>query len=206
MIVLGIDSLSTHLGAAVVENKDVRAALSTPRAPGNIFAQHRDELLPLIMHVLQKSRTSIGDLGLVAVTHGPGSFTGIRIGLALVQGLLQGTAVPAIGVDTLAAMLRQSGESAKRLIPIVQIRKDRWICRHDGQDIPLDRDAWRNLPRSSILYLLGHGPNGEAVDTRPLTSSLAPAVALLGAESHAAGLSGPAGRLAPRYVGDQYAR
>jgi len=206
MIVLGIDSLSTHLGAAMVKDGQVRALLSTPRAPGNIFAQHRDELLPLILSVLEESRIGIDGLGLVAVTHGPGSYTGIRIGLAMVQGLLQGTTVPAVGVDTLSAMLRQSGESADKLIPIVQIRKDGWICRHDGQDIALARDAWRNLPRSSIRYLLGHGPNDEAGDVQPLTSSLAPAVAFLGAERHTAGHSSPAGRLEPRYVGDQYGR
>lgn len=206
MIVLGIDSLSTHIGAAVVEDGQVRAMLSTPRAPGNIFAQHRDELLPLILRVLDQSGTGIGLLDLVAVTHGPGSYTGIRIGLAMVQGLLRGTDLPAAGVDTLSAMLRQSGESADKLIPIVQIRKDGWICRSGAQDISLDRDSWRALPRPAIRYLLGHPPDGEAGSLRPLTSSLAPAVANLGAELHAAGFSGPADRLEPRYVGDQYAR
>lgn len=65
---------------------------------------HSKTLLPMAEQVLQRAGLTVADLDAVAVAHGPGSFTGIRIGVSAVKGLCWAAEKPAIGVSTLEAM------------------------------------------------------------------------------------------------------
>jgi len=65
---------------------------------------HSRTLLPMAEDLLRNTETSLRDVDLVAVAHGPGSFTGIRIGVSTVKGLCWGVDKPAVGVSTLEAM------------------------------------------------------------------------------------------------------
>lgn len=65
---------------------------------------HSKTLLPMAEQVLQRAGLTVADLDVVAVAHGPGSFTGIRIGVSAVKGLCWAAEKPAIGVSTLEAM------------------------------------------------------------------------------------------------------
>lgn len=60
---------------------------------------HAEALLPLIEAVLAEARCGYGDLDILAVCTGPGSFTGVRIGVAAVRGLALSLGVPAVGVS-----------------------------------------------------------------------------------------------------------
>ena len=70
----------------------------------NAGLTHSRTLLPMAEAVLQRAGCGIRDLDAVAVAHGPGSFTGIRIGVSTAKGLCWGAEKPAIGVSTLEAM------------------------------------------------------------------------------------------------------
>jgi tRNA threonylcarbamoyladenosine biosynthesis protein TsaB len=65
---------------------------------------HTAELAPAIESLLAKSRIKTSDLGALAVAIGPGSFTGLRIGLALAKGLALAQNIPLVGIPTLDAM------------------------------------------------------------------------------------------------------
>lgn len=65
---------------------------------------HSETLLPMIDTALRCAGVTMGELDLLAVTNGPGSFTGLRIGLSVVKGLAQPRQIPCVGVSTLAAL------------------------------------------------------------------------------------------------------
>ena len=72
---------------------------------------HSRTLLPMAEDLLRAQELKPGDIDCFAVSHGPGSFTGVRIGIAAVKGLCWGTQKPAVGVSTLEAMA-YNGECA----------------------------------------------------------------------------------------------
>ena len=93
-------------------------AVSGPRILGVIHGSdrysHLQNLTPQISQILQDSALQIGDIGAIAVSHGPGSFTGIRIGVSTARALAQILDIPCIAVSSLEALaLRASaGETA----------------------------------------------------------------------------------------------
>src|SRR3546814_16544656 len=79
---LGIDSSAAACSAAVVDGSGVLAREYLPLARG-----HAEVLLPMIRRVMAEAGRTFADLGAVAVTVGPGSLTGVRIGLAEASGI-----------------------------------------------------------------------------------------------------------------------
>ena len=76
---------------------------------------HSRTLLPMAEDLLKNAETEMKQIDCFAVAHGPGSFTGIRIGIATVKGLAWAAEKPCVGVSTLAAMA-WSGAAAGGLV------------------------------------------------------------------------------------------
>ena len=95
---LGFDCSTTGCSAAVVDASGVLAALSLDPPVAQAEA-----LIPLIGRVLEQAGLDWSAIGLIGVTVGPGSFTGLRIGLAAARGLGLARAIPVIGVGTAEA-------------------------------------------------------------------------------------------------------
>lgn len=70
---------------------------------------HAEALLPMIEHVMARARIDWGDIDRIAVTHGPGTFTGVRTGLAAARALALARAIPAIGFSSLRAIPAAEG-------------------------------------------------------------------------------------------------
>ena len=70
----------------------------------NVGLTHSETLLPMVSSVLSAAKLQLGAVDCYAVTHGPGSFTGIRIGIAAVKGMALANGSPCVGVSTLEAM------------------------------------------------------------------------------------------------------
>ena len=78
---------------------------------GNAQTSHSNTLLRDIEEVLQNSKVTLSDVQVLAAAAGPGSFTGLRIGLATIKGLAVTLTVPCIGIPTLHAVAAAAGES-----------------------------------------------------------------------------------------------
>ena len=104
MRILGIDTATSIASVALVEQGRALAEAQFPEKGSHASgsrSNHVEVLLPLIDSVLRRGGIRITDIAGIAVSIGPGSFTGIRIGLSTAKGLVYGTSVPAIGVSTL---------------------------------------------------------------------------------------------------------
>jgi tRNA threonylcarbamoyladenosine biosynthesis protein TsaB len=118
MKVLGIDT-STSCGAVgLIDDGEV---LSDSLL--NIPVTHSERLLGAIEFVLREARCSIGDVGGWAISLGPGSFTGLRIGVSTLKGLAFATGKPVAGVSTLDALASQVSPTSYLICPILDARK-----------------------------------------------------------------------------------
>jgi tRNA threonylcarbamoyladenosine biosynthesis protein TsaB len=126
--VLALDSALVRCAAAVVVSGDVAALRQVEARQGHAA------LLPVMARdVLTEAGTAATSLDLVAVTVGPGSFTGIRAGLALAHGLALAAGVPVVGVtvgETLADSLPHLGE--RRLWVAIDSRRGRVFLECNG--------------------------------------------------------------------------
>lgn len=85
---------------------------------------HTRKILPMVQAVLEDAGISLDQLDAIAFGRGPGSFTGVRIGISVAQGLAFGAGVPLIGISTLAAMAQgvYRLEGATRVLSAIDAR------------------------------------------------------------------------------------
>jgi tRNA threonylcarbamoyladenosine biosynthesis protein TsaB len=100
MRALAIDTALAACSAAVLDtgNGGLAASESVLMTRG-----HAEALMPLVARVVKKSALAFADLERIVVTTGPGSFTGLRVGIAAARGLGIATNIPVVGVTTLSA-------------------------------------------------------------------------------------------------------
>lgn len=118
MIVLGIDTSTSTGGAGLVNQNQLVGEYVL-----NIQAAHSERILPTVQRLLTDSNLSFDDLHGFAVVVGPGSFTGLRIGLATVTGFAYSLNKPIIPVTTLQALAWQQRNYPYLLCPIVDARR-----------------------------------------------------------------------------------
>jgi tRNA threonylcarbamoyladenosine biosynthesis protein TsaB len=122
-LTLAFDCAVTGMSVAVVRDGD---CLARAAEPGRDQAAR---LLPTIASVLGAAGVERGDIGLLAVTVGPGSFTGVRIGLAAARGLAVALQVPLAGIRTTSALLAEVNEAEGRVaVAAIDSRLGDWFC------------------------------------------------------------------------------
>lgn len=84
---------------------------------------HSRTLLPMAEDLLKNAELSLDDIGLFAVAQGPGSFTGIRIGVSTVKGLAWAAGKPCVGVSTLEAMAWHGVTAGGYICPVMDARR-----------------------------------------------------------------------------------
>ena len=122
MTVLAFDCAVSGMGVALVRD-GVRLA--------GLVEAGRDQaarLLPAIESVLAEAAIDRRAVTLIAVTIGPGSFTGVRVGLAAARGLAVGLAVPLAGITTTAVLLAQAASRDRLVIAAIDSRLGDWFC------------------------------------------------------------------------------
>ena len=118
MIILSIDSATPVAGVAIVDNNKILAEnfLNT----GNT---HSEKLLPLIKQTLEGVKLELKSIDGIAVSIGPGSFTGLRIGLATAKALSQVAGIKLVAIPTLDALAQNLAGIAQLICPILNARK-----------------------------------------------------------------------------------
>ena len=111
---------STPTGAVAVLDAGVVVAESRV----NVTVTHGERLMAAIDGVLRAARCQLADVEAFAVALGPGSFTGLRIGLSTVKGLAFATGKPVAGVPTLDALAWTLPYCAHPVCPVLDARKD----------------------------------------------------------------------------------
>ncbi|MGF1752050.1 tRNA (adenosine(37)-N6)-threonylcarbamoyltransferase complex dimerization subunit type 1 TsaB [Vibrio makurazakiensis] len=96
--ILALDTATENCSVAlVIENQVFARSEVAPR-------DHTKKILPMVDEVLKEAGISLADVDAIAFGQGPGSFTGVRIGIGIAQGLAFGADLPMIGISTLEAM------------------------------------------------------------------------------------------------------
>ena len=154
MNLLGFDSACAACSAAVL--RDDRIAAHSFRAMGR---GHVEALVPMAAAVMADAGLEFSDLDFLAVTVGPGSFTGLRAGLAAAQGISRALGIPLLGVTTLQAVAFAAVRDTKdvpagaRLAVALETRRaDLYLQSFDFDLSPL-ADASSVLPQDGAAML-----------------------------------------------------
>jgi tRNA threonylcarbamoyladenosine biosynthesis protein TsaB len=123
MRVLAIDTALEACSAAVLDTEQGGGAVceSLPMARG-----HAEALIPLIARVMDRAAVTFSDIDRIAVTTGPGSFTGLRVGIAAARGFALATGKPAVGLSTLAAYAAPliAADDSLPVVAVIDARHD----------------------------------------------------------------------------------
>ncbi len=119
MKILAIETSAKSVSAAVVENGVLLAS-----AYQNMGLTHSRTLMPLVDGMLSAAGLRVQDMDLLAATNGPGSFTGLRIGVSALKGLAWALEKPCCGVSTLAAMARNLAHMEGLIVCAMDARRN----------------------------------------------------------------------------------
>lgn len=112
--------------------------------------EHTQRILPLVKDILSESGVSLAELDALAFGRGPGSFTGVRIGIGIAQGLALGASLPMAGVSTLATMAqgawRKTG--ATRVLAAIDARMGEVYWAEYQRD---ERGVWHGEESEAVL-------------------------------------------------------
>ena len=171
-LLLAIDTATRSAGLALYDGERVRAEVYWLSRDS-----HSTELMPALVRMLEQQGVQAKDLAAVAVAIGPGSFTGLRIGLSAAKGLAQANQIPILGIPTLDILQYQHAEQRRPIWAAIQAgrgrlcaaryerRRGRWRQRGQVLLTTLDGLAGQiagrclvcgELSQREIAYLAGH--------------------------------------------------
>lgn len=138
MKIMAVDTATTSCSVAIVDKKSIRAELTLVK--GQTHSKH---LMDMIDTVLDLSGIKISDIDGFATSSGPGSFTGLRIGISTVKGLAAASGKPMVGISTLEVLAMQVSFSPYLICPLldasrgeVYFSRYRFVSGHLKREIP----------------------------------------------------------------------
>lgn len=148
MKILAIESSAKTAGAAISCDGVLVAEFNLSTG-----LTHSETLMPLVDSVLKMAKVDIEDIDAVAVSNGPGSFTGLRIGLGTAKGLAMGVGAKTVGVSTLLALAHNILPTDSIILPIMDARRGEvynGVYKYSDGGIVTIKDA-RALPLLQLL-------------------------------------------------------
>lgn len=119
MNILTIDTSSCWLTVVCWDQDGIKGRFSQ-----NIGNLHAEKLAGTVETVLDSSGLKYSDIGLAGVVTGPGSFTGLRVGISFIKGLAMALGIRTVGLNALDALAHEaSGKKAKQVSPMIDARK-----------------------------------------------------------------------------------
>jgi tRNA threonylcarbamoyladenosine biosynthesis protein TsaB len=148
MKILALDTSTPSCSVAVVDDDDVLVEIVV-----NNGETHTRHLMPIIDRIFTIAGTSLSEMDGFAVSTGPGSFTGLRIGISTIKGLALATDLPVAGISSLDALAWQSAFSPLLICALIDARRgelysatyriqnSRLTVRNEAQALPPERVA-----------------------------------------------------------------
>lgn len=198
MIVLGLDTASPACSVAVMRAGEVLATRSEPMLRG-----HQERLAAMTAEVMQAAGLAFADLDRIAVTIGPGSFTGLRVGLAFAKGLALALDRPCVGVGDLHALAASAGAGGAVVAVIDAKRGQVYLQAFEG-DAALSAPAALDLAEAAarLVDLSASGPVTLVGSGAPLLAAASPGARVIALEAPDPGvvarLGAAAARVPPR--------
>ena len=120
--------------------------------------RHSELLVPAIKRILKKARWKINSIKKVAVSTGPGSFTGIRVGLSCAKTLAQAYNIPLVGIDTIDVLTAGAKNTGREVIPVIDALRDEVFIKDKNGRVAI-RNSCELLnelkARGAKYYLIG---------------------------------------------------
>ncbi len=164
MLILAFESSAKPASAALVKDGQLLSQYMQCSA-----LTHSRTLLPMAEDMLKNAELKLSDVDLIAVAHGPGSFTGIRIGVSTVKGLAWAAEKPCVGVSTLEAMAWHGLAAGGYICPVMDARRSqvynalfkiengRPVRMTEDRPIALDELAKEVAALDAPVFLIGDG-------------------------------------------------
>jgi tRNA threonylcarbamoyladenosine biosynthesis protein TsaB len=123
MRVLAID---TALGACQVAVLDTSPGIMLASESLTMRTGHAEAIMPLVARVMHEAEIEFAELDRIAVTTGPGSFTGLRVGISAARGIALAAGKPAVGLTTLASFAAPhiAADDAMAVVSVIDARHD----------------------------------------------------------------------------------
>lgn len=139
---LAIDTATDLAGLALAERGQVIAEVTWPAR-----RNHTQELIPGLLHLLAQAKMELKELDGIIVARGPGSFTGLRVGVAVAKGLAHGLRLPLVGVSTLEVTAYQHAPTSHPICSILEAGRGEVAAAL----FQAPRGRWRRLRPEQIL-------------------------------------------------------
>lgn len=214
MYILALETTGPHASVAII-NEEGKVIQNSSDAVLN----HLQHLMPMTQELLEKAGLQLGDMTAIAASQGPGSFTGIRIGVSSARALAQVMDMPAIAVPTLKSFAYNAPEFDGIICPVFDARRSqvyagayRWV---DGQIVEVvegapysidefvEKTAQTGLPRmvfgDGIKAYGGHF-SPEEIAPEGIRLQVASSVAKLAKDMYEAGETVHYEQLKPNYM------
>ena len=152
MIVLAIDTAGTGCFAAVYDSSNDRVLAV---AGADIGRGHAEQLMAFIDLSLLESGKTLSDIERIAVTIGPGSFTGIRVGVAAARGFALALGIPAVGVSVLAALAAAVRDihPDRAVLAAMDAKRDELYCQiFEADGTPRDEPRIVEIGDADIMF------------------------------------------------------
>ena len=161
--ILNIESSTTNCSVSLANNGE----LISIRELNEKNYSHSTKLHSFIEEVLKNSNITVNKLSAIAVSSGPGSYTGLRIGVSAAKGLCYALQIPLISVPTLQVLARQLNIQREDLIiPVMDARRDEVYSAVYNSEYELvrnifpeiiDSESFIELAKDNKLYFIGNG-------------------------------------------------
>jgi tRNA threonylcarbamoyladenosine biosynthesis protein TsaB len=155
-LVLAFDCAISGMSLAVVRDG---TGLARHAAPGRDQAAR---LFPAIEALLSEAKVDRRDIALLAVTVGPGSFTGVRVGLSAARGLALALRVPLAGLATTEVLQAQAKTPGRVVVAAIDSKLGDWFVAIDGPPLLVGTEALRERLKGQAVTLVGPEADGLA--------------------------------------------
>lgn len=166
MNILAFDTASSSGAVAIMKDDTIIAHTQL-----NIGLTHSEQLLPTIHSLMEITGMKMSELDAVAITSGPGSFTGLRIGFSTAKGMALGLHKPLIPISTLDVLAQNGAGINGLVVPIMNARRNQvYTAIYHSNGAALERksdyqaigitellDEIKNIPEATQVYFTGDG-------------------------------------------------